>query len=728
MKKSIFLTVIALGLLIALSPADQTRQKPQSAEALLGAALHQEEIEGNLEAAIGTYKKLLAEFPGNRALAAEAQFRIGTCYEKLGRLEAQKAYEEVLAKYSDQPEFVSKARQRLTALQAGLPASAQPVHGTNLVIRRGPDFDMYARPSPDGKYMAYIDWDTGNLAIQDLATGEKRLLTNDGAMTEKASRYPETFAWSRDSARLVYSWPAGTSNPWSMMELRIVSPNRDVPPQKIPLPDSTYPTWIAEWSRDGSRVLCYMSQDRGRTQKMAWIDVLSHAIEAVNPKLERAHPVWTKIYAQAGDETVLYSKQAQGPGTPFDIYLGNLKTGESTPVIEHPAEDLLVGMLPGTDWLLFLSDRRGRLDLWGVTFREGKTIGPPVLVKQGIGRLFPLGFTNDGSYSYATMTVTDDIFFADYDPETHRVGGEPRKLASPYEGANMDSRFSPDGKYLAYVTKRGPLPIPTHTADSLAIQSLDDSGSAPLVVDFREYRLTRVEFTHWAGDGKSLGVMGWRGDEMGLIRVDFPSLVKKDYYWAPEGSRIGWPAISVKTGSVYLTDGIRGASKVMRINLDGGNEEVVYRSPEGQQIKSIALSPDESTLSIITSTDGIQCSLLLFPLTGGPARQLHEFAQKSSGGVTQSWAPDGKAIFYVVLDKKHAKDESWQWSVFRIPAQGAGPRELVLNYPNPAYGAELHPNGRLLAFSGRNGASSDAEIWVMENIKEELKKLAKERK
>src|SRR4030065_2398112 len=96
MKKSIFLIAVALGLLIALSPADHAAQKSQSAEVLLGAALHQEEVEGNFEAAIETYKKILADYPDTRPIAAKALLQMGRCYEKLGKSGARMAYERLV--------------------------------------------------------------------------------------------------------------------------------------------------------------------------------------------------------------------------------------------------------------------------------------------------------------------------------------------------------------------------------------------------------------------------------------------------------------------------------------------------------------------------------------------------------------------------------------------------------------------------------------------------------
>jgi len=122
MKKSIIFPLIVLALSIVLSPPDTAAQKSQSADVLLGAALHQEEVEGNLEAAIEMYKKLLAEFPGNRPLAAKAQLHLGLCYEKLGEAqakEARAAYERVVREFADQAEIVAQARVRLAALAGG---------------------------------------------------------------------------------------------------------------------------------------------------------------------------------------------------------------------------------------------------------------------------------------------------------------------------------------------------------------------------------------------------------------------------------------------------------------------------------------------------------------------------------------------------------------------------------------------------------------------------------
>src|ERR1051326_1738782 len=103
--------IAGLAVAAALVVAGAER-KAESPEALLGAAIHQEEGEGNLDAAIAAYKKFLTQYGANKPLAAKAQLHLGLCYEKLGNAEARKAYERVLSSYADQPGIASQARTR----------------------------------------------------------------------------------------------------------------------------------------------------------------------------------------------------------------------------------------------------------------------------------------------------------------------------------------------------------------------------------------------------------------------------------------------------------------------------------------------------------------------------------------------------------------------------------------------------------------------------------------
>jgi len=161
-------TVPALLMAAALTAAPQ---QIVSAERQLEAAIHREQVLGDVQGAIEEYRKLAQS--SNRTVAAQALMRLGQCYEKLGEAQAKDArtaYERVVRDFSDQSEIVTQARVRLAALAGTGGASGSPT----LAVRR-----VFAglahKVSPDGAFVSHESY--GNLAIRDLVTGQNRRLT-----------------------------------------------------------------------------------------------------------------------------------------------------------------------------------------------------------------------------------------------------------------------------------------------------------------------------------------------------------------------------------------------------------------------------------------------------------------------------------------------------------------------------------------------------------------------
>ncbi len=76
--------------------------------------LHKEETLGDLNAAIESYSKAVEMQQQNRQIAAQAQLRIGLCYEKLGKdTEAKAAFQKVLKMFVEQEEVVQIARKHI---------------------------------------------------------------------------------------------------------------------------------------------------------------------------------------------------------------------------------------------------------------------------------------------------------------------------------------------------------------------------------------------------------------------------------------------------------------------------------------------------------------------------------------------------------------------------------------------------------------------------------------
>src|SRR5260370_3391704 len=139
-------TLLVANLMLAAFFA--TAQK--TPESMLGAAMHQEEVQGDLKGAIATYQKVVATPGVSRKTAADALIRMGQCYEKLGDAESRKAYERVVREYADQKEAAALARAKL-----GTGAAA---HNTGIITRQvwtGPNVDVYGTVSPDGRVMSF---------------------------------------------------------------------------------------------------------------------------------------------------------------------------------------------------------------------------------------------------------------------------------------------------------------------------------------------------------------------------------------------------------------------------------------------------------------------------------------------------------------------------------------------------------------------------------------------
>lgn len=302
--------VLILAVVISLIALIAGVTLAQNGQDLFQKALVKERAEGNLQEAIGIYKQVVRESGRDRALAAKALVQIGQCYEKLGNAEAQKAYQQVVRDYADQAEQVEQARARLAALKSG---AAAPGRESTLTIRRVPNLDMYAKPSPDGKYLAYTDYKTGNLALLEVATGTTRLLTNDGSWGD-VDQYAEFSAWSRDSKRIAFEWSVDSAKE-SRSELRVVSLDGTAAPATITTPGAGY-VWPVQWARDGSHILCGYQVGRG-DWRLGLFSVGDDAREDLNVELGPGR--WLQSQFTEDGNSVVYSSPADGKAAPRDI-------------------------------------------------------------------------------------------------------------------------------------------------------------------------------------------------------------------------------------------------------------------------------------------------------------------------------------------------------------------------------------------------------------------------
>jgi Tol biopolymer transport system component len=120
-------------------------------------------------------------------------------------------------------------------------------------------------------------------------------------------------------------------------------------------------------------------------------------------------------------------------------------------LVEHPANDFVMGWAPDGKSVLYASDRNGALGFWSIQIAEGEPHGDPKLVKPDIGPVAPLGFNGEDSFYYSLQHKLYDIYFTELDPEKGETVAPPEKAIRRSEGYNLTSSYSPDGSSVIVV-------------------------------------------------------------------------------------------------------------------------------------------------------------------------------------------------------------------------------------------------------------------------------------
>ena len=100
---------------------------------------------------------------------------------------------------------------------------------------------------------------------------------------------------------------------------------------------------------------------------------------------------------------------------------------------------------------MFFSDRNRILSAWTVDMDNGRPQGAPRLVKNDVGRVWVRGFTRDGTLHVAVNTGYAELYLSTLDGRSSDL-----QLLSPRQSlSNLYPRWSPDGRWLVYVSERG---------------------------------------------------------------------------------------------------------------------------------------------------------------------------------------------------------------------------------------------------------------------------------
>jgi Tol biopolymer transport system component len=539
--------------------------------------------------------------------------------------------------------------------------------------------------SPDGKLFAEMGTGMafGNLVVRDLETDEIRSLTR--------TQLPQAVVaavFSPDGERIGYSW----QNEDGSIDIRVVEVSGSEPRILYRDQDVRYAVPKA-WSPDGQQLLV-VTLRTDSTGHVGLVSASDGSFEElmsmeVHPRLQiPSSPVWgesprTMAFSPDG-RFIAYdlSERSNAPNHDIRILAAD-GTGQGI-LVQHSADDRLLGWTPDGRGIVFASDRAGSVDLWRLPVTDGGTQGDPEVLVTDVGPHDPSTYTQDGSYYYLVRGGRCALYLMDLQTDSLDLLYTPRLIAPAFHTSGVD--WSPDGQRLAYVAPAGGV---SPRAWTVAIRSLETGAvrTLPQDVDI----LHRL-YPQWSPDGRSLLANGW--DPMAppgelVYRIDVetgarttitstPSLWERMIEW------VGW-AGDGEAVTYVVPPGYSGTARVIRFDPEFGEEtELLARTvppyPYGHN-----MSPDGRYIALGLYSHGEPASTLEIVSESGESHEL------PGAWGPPLWFPDSRRFLYL------AGNDLWLASVDGAQLRHLGTIELPT-------GMEISAGRRNVSRRDRGGA------------------------
>ncbi len=278
------------------------------------------------------------------ALSAVLWFLLG--------VDSRSMYQDLIEGFAQQRDAIVEMDSRLAHLENEVALGSALL--TRKVGAEETTDNYFSAPSPDGRYLSFVDWDTGDLALYEILTASARRLTHN------EEPYSAGFAmwsiFSPDGTRIAYGW--GWDALEGSVELRIV----DVAGSSPRILCGAKETEIrpVDWSRDGQEILTLFTED-GDTQRIVFVSVVDGSVRVVASLPDNLH---RRLSLSPDGRFIAYDLPSSPGVQQRDIFLISSTGGGEVPLVEHPANDLSPLWTPDGTGVLFLSDRTGTTGAW----------------------------------------------------------------------------------------------------------------------------------------------------------------------------------------------------------------------------------------------------------------------------------------------------------------------------------------------------------------------------
>jgi len=553
--------------------------------------------------------------------------------------------------------------------------------------------------SADGKFVTYVDWgDAGNLAIRNLETGENRRLTqtaNWGAAFAHNSRI------SPDGGQVIYTWfrpsPAGETG-----ELRLRQLGGDAKQARtVWSPADGLSVFLQDWFPDGDRVAAVVTKSPTEHQ-IVTVSVPDGEVRQIRSITWSDTP---RARVSPDGRYIAYSRSASQDEPAKDIFLVAADGSSESAVVQHTANDELVGWSPNGDYLLINSDRNGQPGLWVQPLENTAPPGQLQLIVPNVDVAAGMGFAQDGSLYYSVRVSQRRLKLAEIDLQTGKFLAEPKNAVEQFVGRNLEGTFSPDGEEFAYLSGRE-----GWNDRAIVVRSLATGEEREVPHDLR-----RVHYLIWPSGGDSLIVTG--KDDRGRFGLFEVRLTDGHTELVTEG---GHSAVLSPDGARRLHR-IHPDRTIYSYGLADGSVETIPGVLN--VVNSFSVLPDGRIAAIHNhKRTNSRTEIRLHPAEGGDGQVLWSTDEQHQFSHWTVWAPAGEALLVLRLEPE-AGDGMWRLWAAPVDGSPPYPTELVYYPTGTSSLPSIHPDGRRILWQE---GGYFWQVWAMRDLPFEAREQATE--